>query len=327
MKLLKTLDIARFVSDGYLRFDGVVPPDVNAAALEQMQRLAAGKMRDPALGIPPSGTPYGEVFAGGDGASRNGADRDMANKDGADREGLRQMLDVPEVAGAVKSLIGENPVLDHVALHQNPAGGTRQQHLHCDAAIDSADPSFDIQILYIPKAVAPGAGGTRFVPGSHIRRVHETSVARYQHVAGEEFFSGEAGTVMIWHHGIWHAGQTNPSDTDRWMFKFRFNPTQTQVRQWDDSDYDSVTPPANDHVFATTLPGSNVSNEIRRRRPWSFSSDHLLDLMEKTRLWRYLSGDPNFDIDWYHTRLENRAAILAGASAGASVEASRMQAS
>ncbi len=288
MKLLRTLDVARFVSDGYLRLGAIVPPDINAAALKQIKQLA--DKDDPSITSPESGTPFKETFTDGG--------------------GIRQMLEVPEVAGAIQSLVGSDSVFDHLAVHHNPAGSKRWQHLHADTVIDSGDPTFDIQVLYIPHDVAPDTGGTRFVPGTHIRRVHETSVARYQHIAGEQCFTGEAGTVMIWHHGIWHAGQTNPSGTDRWMFKIRLNPTQPQVRLWDDSDYDEVTPPSTDHIFATTAEGSNVSAELRRRLPWSFGGDHLLDLMEKVRLWRYLSGDSRFDIDWYHTRIENRAELL-----------------
>ena len=290
MKLLQTLDVARFVTDGYLRFDGIVPPQINAAAIEHLEQLAARDKGTPMLGIPASGSPLHEIFPDGG--------------------GLRQVLEVPEVAGAIHSLLGDGAIFDHFAIHHNPAESTRWQHLHCDAVIDSNNPAFDIQVFYIPHEVAPGSGGTRFVPGTHIRRVHETSIARYQHISGEEFFTGKAGTVFIAHHGLWHAGQANPSDTDRWMAKFRLNPTQPQVRQWDDSDYDSVTPPATDHVFATTEPGETVANVLRRRQPWSFSGDFLLDLMEKTRLWRYLSGDPRFDVDWYHTRIENRAELF-----------------
>ena len=155
-------------------------------------------------------------------------------------------------------------------------------------------------------------------PGSyraaHLRIVHENSVARYQHIAGEQLFAGGAGTVLIFHQGMWHAGQANPSEKHRWMFKLRLNPTEPQVRLWDTSDYADVAPGSWDHMFATTAPGSTVANQLRKMQPWSFDGEYRIETMERVRLWRYLSDDPAFDVDWYRTRIEGRSA-LAGPTA------------
>ena len=37
--------------------------------------------------------------------------------------------------------------------------------------------------------------------------------------------------------------------------------------------------------------------------------DHRLELVARTRLWRYLTGDDTTDLDWYLSRAEGRAAI------------------
>ncbi len=122
--------------------------------------------------------------------------------------------------------------------------------------------------------------------------------------------------MLIFHHGLWHAGQENPSGTDRWMFKVRLNPTEPQVRRWDTSDYEDVTPPSSDHTWAVTVHGDTVSNELRRILPWSYIGESRLEQMERVRLWRYLSGDPAFDVDWYHTRIERRAGLVDGTRDG-----------
>ena len=59
--------------------------------------------------------------------------------------------------------------------------------------------------------------GSGFVPGTHLRRVHETDVGRYVHVAGEQQWAGPAGSVLLFHQGMWHRGMPNPSGTDRLM--------------------------------------------------------------------------------------------------------------
>lgn len=291
-KLLDTLQMARFVADGYLRFEAVVPDEINAGVIDELSALLGRPSHDPGPFQPRSGTPLSQCYPA-----------DSA---------LRRVYELPEIAGAIRSLVGDEPRYDHHAIHFNPAGSPRVQDLHCDAAIDSSDPSFDIQLFYFPHDVAEGEGGTRFVPGSHLRNIHENSVARYQHIAGERMFSGPAGTILIFHQGLWHAGQANPSEKHRWMFKLRLNPTQPQVRLWDTSDYDEVVTGPWDHMFATTGEGDTVANLLRKMHPWSFDGEYRIETMERVRLWRYLSDDPTFDVDWYRSRIEGRAALAHG---------------
>lgn len=288
--LLSTMDIARFVADGYLRFDAVVPPGINEAARNELETLREFAPYEGNPLRPRSGTPLADCWPA-----------DSA---------IRSIYDLPVVAGAIRSLVGDDPIYDHQFCHHIPAGSKGLQDLHCDAAIDSFDPTFDIQVFYFPEDVPAGAGGTRFVPGSHLRMVHENSVARYQHIAGEQFFAGTAGTVMIFHHGLWHAGQANPSDKDRWMFKVRINPSEPQVRKWDVSDYGDVVHGNWDHMFATTIDEPTVARELRRHHPWTAAGQDRLDTIDRVRLWRYLADDPDFDVDWYHTRTERRASLV-----------------
>lgn len=287
---LSTMDMARFVTDGYLRFEGVVPQSINEAVLDELKSIGSTRPSQPHALRPESGTTLSDCFP----------------SDSA----VAAYLNVPEIAGAISSLVGNNPVFDHAFVHHLAAGSDGKQQLHADAAIDSSDPSFDIQLFYFPHEVHPGGGGTRFVPGTHLRRVHENSVGRYQHLAGEKFHEGPAGTVLIFHSGLWHAGQANPSETDRWMYKIRLNPTEPQVRLWDMSDYDQVRGADTDHIFATTQPRPTIASELRRVQRWSWNGESRLEQMERVRLWRYLSGDPTFDVDWYHTRIEQRADLL-----------------
>lgn len=293
--LLSTMDVARFVTDGYLRFDAVVPAELNEAAMEDLEQLREFAPYEGNPLRPRSGTPLADCWP----------------SDSA----IRRIYDLPVIAGAIRSLVGDDPVYDHQFCHHIPAGSKGLQDLHCDAAVDSFDPTFDIQVFYFPRAVPAGAGGTRFVPGSHLRVVHENSVARYQHIAGEQFFSGDAGTVLIFHHGLWHAGQANPSAHDRWMFKVRINPTEPQVRKWDTSDYDDVVHGNWDHMFATMQQdGPSVAAELRRHHPWTGGGQDRLDTIQRVRLWRYLSDDAEFDVDWYNTRTERRARLLDGSA-------------
>ncbi|MFZ4721461.1 MAG: phytanoyl-CoA dioxygenase family protein, partial [Ilumatobacteraceae bacterium] len=168
--------------------------------------------------------------------------------------------------------------------------------------------AFDIQLFWFPHDVAPREGGTRFVPGSHLRRVNMDDVARYHHLAGEQYFAGDAGTVVIFHQGLWHAGAPNHGSRDRVMGKLRLNPTQPQVRLWDTSDLEPRNR-ADDHMFARMEPGM-VATELRRTEAWYEPSVNRLETVQRAQLWRYLTGDEAFDVDWYLTRTERRAGLV-----------------
>jgi hypothetical protein len=61
-----------------------------------------------------------------------------------------------------------------------------------------------------------------------------------------------------------------------------------------------------------------VAAELRRNEAWYEPSAHRLETVQRAKLWRYLTGDPEFDVDWYLTRTERRAALAAAAMGGAS---------
>ena len=52
-----------------------------------------------------------------------------------------------------------------------------------------------------------------------------------------------------------------------------------------------------------------VASELRRSEDWFEPSVHRLETVQRAELWRYLTGDPAFDVDWYLTRTERRAAL------------------
>lgn len=302
---LSTAQMAQFVAEGVLRFDALVPPALNAAALAEMKRLAPAKLGRALAGLglaptapspldaelPESLTPLSACYPA--------------------PSALGKVLRLPKVAGILRSLLGPDPSFDHDFIHHIPAGASQGQHLHVDAVVDSPAPAFDIQLFYFPEAVAPGAGGTRFVPGSHLRRTRAEGVARYQHILGEQQFSGPAGTVLVFHQGLWHAGQPNPSADDRWMYKIRLNPRVPQVKQWDLGDFEALHNDPRDHTFAHPR-GDSVAQIFRRMAPWQKGHESRYEQMQRARLWRYLSGDPTFDVDFYFTRMALRSPASEG---------------
>jgi hypothetical protein len=259
--LLSSVQMARFVAHGSVRLDAVVPPEMNAEALKAL-----------AEGIPPVpyGTPVSEAYSAESFTGR--------------------LLKIPQVAGALRSLVGPEPLVDHHFVHIREPHGGHAQPLHGDAIIDVRADAFDVQLMYYPQAVTLEMGGTLSVPGSHLRRINESDTGRYQNLLGQNRLVCPAGTVVFLHHGLWHGGRRNDSDTTRYMFKIRFNPTVRQQRLWNTADLDDP----------------RVIVELDAMFPWYEHATGRLERYNRILLWRALTGDADFDLDHWVTRVSNR---------------------
>ncbi|MER7248533.1 phytanoyl-CoA dioxygenase family protein [Kribbella sp. NPDC000426] len=259
--LLTSVQMAHFVATGAFRMDAVVPDDMNQQAIEVLKN-----------GIPgvPYGTPLSEAFA--------------------DSEFVQRLVELPEVAGAIHSLVGPEPTVDHHAVHIRKAHEGEAQNLHGDAIIDVRTDAFDVQLMYYPQDVTLEMGGTLSVPGSHLRRTNESDTGRYQNLLGQTRLVCPAGTVQFLHHGIWHGGRKNDSNIDRYMFKIRFNPTVRQVRLWNTDDlYDDA-----------------VAAELDQSFPWYENATGRLEKYNRIVMWRAISGDDTYDPNYWVTRVSNR---------------------
>jgi hypothetical protein len=289
-ELLSTSEMATFVARGFLDLGAVVPEGVNLAAIDEMEAILATWGTDARPLAPSTLQLLTEIYP--------------------EPSAIGRMLRTPRVAGAVHSLVGPDAVFDHDFVHRRDAGDPATQWLHADAIVDPSL-AFDIQLFYFPHDVEPGAGGTRFVPGSHFRQVNEADVGRYQHVVGEEQFAGPAGSVVVFHHGLWHGAMPNAADAARLMYKIRLNPTRPQVRLWDTADLDRMQNGPDDHLFARFRLDS-VAGILRSAEPWYEQGTDRLELVHRARLWRYLTDDDRFDVDYYTTRIEAKAGLPHG---------------
>lgn len=255
--LMTSVEMAHFVSHGSFRLDAVVPDRMNERAIDVLD-----------AGIPgyAYGTPLNDAFPIG--------------------TFVRELLDLPAIAGAVQSLVGPNPAIDHHAVHVRPPHGGEAQNMHGDAVLDTRTSAFDVQLMYYPREVTLDQGGTLSVPGTHLRRINQTGIGRYQNLAGQTRLTCPAGTVVFLHHGIWHGGRRNDSDQPRYMFKIRFNPTVRQLRLWNTDDIDDP----------------QVRKELNTGFGWTRANESRLEQINRAKLWRELTGDQDFDIDYYLTR-------------------------
>jgi hypothetical protein len=305
LPLLGALDMARFAARGFLRMDAVVPDEINAQFLAEV-----GEIAEPQPGRKLRAA-YGELLANA-GVPEVGAGIPLSR---AYPQGsaLARLLELPVVAGAIRSLVGEDPTFDHhflhvtfpPAYHQAGGGENVSQHTHQDSTIDPRQ-AFDVQIMYYPHAVTPDMGGTRFIPGTHLRKVSEAALGRYQNIRGQQHMVCEAGTLLFLHSGIWHGGGVNLSDRTRTMFKIRMNPSRSQVRMFDLSTLER--PSGQRPIFYLKGPQPrSVEQILMTPEPWFEDDTGRLEMLNRLKLWRYLTGDPTYDADYWLTRLENLA--------------------
>lgn len=305
LPLLHAHDMARFAARGFLRMDGVVPDAINAQFLAEV-----GDIAPPEPGRKLRRT-YGELLANA-GIPEVGAGVPLAR---TYRQGsaIARMLELPAVAGAIRSLVGEDPTFDHHFLHVTfpPAyhaasgGENVSQHTHQDSTIDPRQ-AFDLQIMYYPHAVTRPMGGTRFVPGTHLRKVSEAALGRYQNIRGQQHMVCEAGTLLFLHSGVWHGGGVNLSDRTRTMFKIRMNPSRSQVRMFDTATLEQ--PAGQRPIFYLKGPQPpSVEQILMTPEPWFEDDTGRLEFLNRVRFWRYLTGDPGYDADYWLTRLETLA--------------------
>lgn len=272
--LLNSHQMAEFVARGFLRFDEIVPDEINQAV---MAAFEAGGIQSY-----PAGTPFSQCYLP---PSPIGA-----------------MLRLPQIQGALESLVGPHSLFDHHAIHVRQPMEGKAQGLHGDSIIDTRL-HFDVQLMYFPHDVPEEMGGTLLLPGSHFRRINEAEVARYQNFIGQIPMICKAGSILLLHHGIWHCGRQNRTDRVRYMYKLRLNPTVRQLRLWNTDDLDESTG-AHQPIFAGER-RNDVQAILARQEPWFEAGDGRLEIVNRTRLWRFLTGDGRFDVHYWLTRLEN----------------------
>ena len=107
-QLLTTREMAMFVARGFLRFDELVPSELNerfiSAYSENTERDEKGL---PAI---PAGTPAHDAWP--------------------EQSPLAEIFALPRLAGIIESLVGPGCLFDHHFLHIRAAGHAPSHHVH-----------------------------------------------------------------------------------------------------------------------------------------------------------------------------------------------------
>jgi len=79
----------------------------------------------------------------------------------------------------------------------------------------------------------------------------------------------------------------------RYMFKLRLNPTVRQYRLWDTEDVGDPEP----------------QSILRTHHDW-YGNESRIEVVNRIKLWRFLTGDETYDVGYWLSRLENEPEVL-----------------
>ena len=301
-KLLTTEQMAEFASSGCLFFDELIDKETNKEFLDDIGHTSADKVD--------SMETYNKNIKATSSIPRIKAGSPLKNAYPVNSP-LEKILKNEVVAGAIQSLVGSNPIVDHQALHLTfptkffKGANKRQmsQGNHQDSTIDPRS-TFDIQVFYFPTEVTKEMGGTRYHPGTHLRIVNEFAIAKYQNILGQKSIVCKPGTIGIFHNGLWHGAGVNFSDEIRYMFKVRLQPTEKQELLWDPEK--RYKPLPNRALYWTDENKEETINDILMQSyPWQEADTNRLDKINVVKFWRLLTGHKKMDVDYWLTRIEN----------------------
>ena len=215
--------------------------------------------------------------------NRRADDLDRGNCDAfiASDDFTRQVLLHPQVAGVVRSLLGDDflvPRGGHHHYFQEPHLG---QTWHSDGLSGSGYDVTELQCYYYPHSVEIEDGPTMVLPGSHCRAIDREAIAHYGDIRGQVSLTVPAGTVALTRYGIWHKAGPKTNDRARSMIKFSYHRTAEPRRDW--------------LCDAGTIP----AYRDRPRLDYVTEVESYRDKVRRTRTWNWLCGsDRAVELRW-----------------------------
>jgi HEAT repeat protein len=246
-RLLNDAQVQQFICDGFLVLSPEVPAAVHEAAYAKLQWMM-DEDYNPGNNILPR-VPE-----------------------------MQQVLDAPDVRGALASVLGADYVLHpHRFCHSNlpgvqtedgpkvGAGSTSFVGWHQDSHSPLSKPRHHYpryaMLLYYPQDTPPELGPTQLIPGTQYNR----SISDEERARGMQA-SGPAGTCVLVHFDVAHGGSLNVGAYCRHMVKFVFaRVSEPQEPSWN-------------------------CRSSQWQRPDSVLNPHDQEITWQ-RIWHWLSGD------------------------------------
>ena len=205
--------VLEFCREGHLLLKGVVPDEIN-------QRTCAWLDGD--IPANPSYIPDGLTKADLDRIRSTHEPSSIFLEDWF----VEYVLLNPQLAAAMRSLLGPNVGLPVLASHHRAECPMEAQGWHQDADHIFGPELRFLEVFYFPQDTPVELGPTELVPGSHIQPASRASEE------GGVFCDGPAGTLGIHHQSILHRRGKSTAKGLRRMLKYNYWRTTPPVRNW-----------------------------------------------------------------------------------------------
>ncbi len=216
--------VLQFCREGHLTFPGAVPDEINQRACDWL---------DGKIPAEPSYIPQGMTMAD--------LERVRATHEPSTifLEGwfIEHVLLNPQLAGAMRSLLGPDIGLPILASHHRVECPEEPQGWHQDADHIFGPELRFLEVFYFPQDTPVEMGPTELVPGSHIQPTTRDNAE------GGVFCDGPAGTIGIHHQSILHRRGASTATGTRRMLKYNYWRTAPPARDWiieDDFDFQTA---------------------------------------------------------------------------------------
>jgi hypothetical protein len=258
--LLSDDQVADFVINGYHIVEPAFPPEFHAEVYNELEGLPTNPGDDINKAVPK----------------------------------IDQVYEHPSVAGALSSLLGSDYTrADHRHCHKNHPG-TRSQQWHQDSLMIPTlteghgrvpDHVQSVLVMYYPQDVASNMGPTALIPGSHLFSAAADRNASHGNFRDQIVAVVPAGSVLILHYDIWHAGTANTSDQIRYMVKYLFErASESAAPTWNhDSSNDDRIIERLEHDEAALIQRSLVSKRNYLR----------------TKMWNNIAGSAALEYEYH----------------------------
>ena len=195
---------------------------------------------------------------------------------------LKGIFDDPEVAGALRAILGPNYYMyPHRFVHFNRPG-SGGQGLHMDSMTRRRHHTRWVMAMYYPQDTTDEMGPTAVLPGSHYFGNRDRKDPPWGGVEGGTLLSGVAGTVNIVHYDLWHRGTANSSGKNRYMMKFLFTRMEEpRSPAWDNHNNEWLEGVGHEHRAIWDHHWSWNCGEQNRKD--SYGGDSIARLIDRMR--------------------------------------------
>ena len=254
---LKDSEVLEFCKKGFHVFEGVVPEEINRKTIEFLEVESGGP--------PPSPGDPNELLH--------------------ENWFVKNVIVLPEVAGAVRSLLGKEFGLPiHMTNHRaTPPSGS--QFWHRDGGSQYGPELKYLQVFYFPQDVPRELGPTEVVPGSHflysIGQTRQNYMGHYGRIRGSHELVASAGTVVLTVYSIWHRRAASTATGVRHNLKYCYFRTTPPKRDWiTEADFD----------LATADYGSGILTYRQQYRDVINNAEMFCWLCGKSEKFRFIGG-------------------------------------